>query len=898
MTSPETRIFELFPRAEIEQTIPSCFERRARLHAQRLAVKTATHQWTYDHLNREANRIAHAILARDQTGRTPVVVLLEQGALPIAALLGVWKAGKIAVPLDPSTPLSRLSQLAAEASPTCVVTNERHRDTAHRLIEDKGVVVSLDALDGDLPEHSPSVDGAPEDPAMILYTSGSTGRPKGTVCDHRVWIHNARNYINTFQVGPEDRITLFALATSQAIKNIFLGMLSGACLFPHDARQHGTDEVVSLLSRERITITVMGASLFRALSDALEGSAAGLSALRMIRLGSETVQASDLELYRRHFPPQCRLVNGLASGEMQTIRFFSIDHETRVSGSIVPVGYPMEDKTVLLLDDTGQEVAPGEVGEIVVESRFLGLEYWRRPDLTAAVFRPAVTPGGPRRYYSGDLGRLEPDGALVCLGRKNARVKIRGHGVDLIEIEAALRGLPPVKEAVVVARAGRMGYAQLVAYVVPIALPGPTNGALRQALQDSLPDYMIPSTFVVLGSLPRTTSGKTDHQALPEPGRPYRDPHRPPTPPSTPVEAAVAKIWSSVMKLEAIDVHDHFYDLGGESLQAMRIMAGVRKAFSVDIDLQSLLEAPTIAEMAEVVERRLAARANPNERPMSHDDVTRDSDHLVEVQPGQGRRPVFFIPGGVGGEGEFFLHARLARRVGPEFPFYWLKARSAVGRRASAATVEEIAADYVREIRTRQGHGPYIVVGDCGGGVIAYEVAQQLHAAGEKLALLLFLDTIRPDDASALRGILGGFPRWTYHREALRQLTRGEQLSYLWGLASRVLRVWAGALWHGGIRATYARARYRYRPSHYPGKLTLLLSEDLARVGRSLGWEEVVGGGIEVHRLRGNHVTYIRRYVDSTAETLRGCLEQATHASSDGRATREPSVANVRASGD
>ena len=139
----------------------------------------------------------------------------------------------------------------------------------------------------------------------------------------------------------------------------------------------------------------------------------------------------------------------------------------------------------------------------------------------------------------------------------------------------------------VVAREGRMGYAQLVAYVVPMALPGPTNGAFRQALQESLPDYMIPSTFVVLGSLPRTTSGKTDHQALPEPGRPYRDPHRPPTPPSTPVESAIAKIWSSVMKLEAVDVHDHFYDLGGESLQAMRIMAGVRKAFSVDIDLQS-----------------------------------------------------------------------------------------------------------------------------------------------------------------------------------------------------------------------------------------------------------------------------------------------------------------------
>ena len=252
---------------------------------------------------------------------------------------------------------------------------------------------------------------------MILYTSGSTGRPKGTVCDHRVWIHNARNYINMFQVGPEDRHPVRARHVPGGQEHL-PGHAQRSLSFPHDARQHGTDEVVSLLSRERITITVMGASLFRALSDALEGSAAGLSALRMIRLGSETVQASDLELYRRHFPPQCRLVNGLASGEMQTIRFFSIDHETRVAGSIVPVGYPMEDKTVLLLDDSGQEVAPGEVGEIVVESRSPGLRVLAssRPD---------------RRRFSacGDTGRA-PSLLLRRSGSPGARRRARVPGAE------------------------------------------------------------------------------------------------------------------------------------------------------------------------------------------------------------------------------------------------------------------------------------------------------------------------------------------------------------------------------------------------------------------------------------------------------------------------------------
>jgi amino acid adenylation domain-containing protein len=589
--------FVPFLREDIEQSIPARFEQMVRRYPDRLAIKTSQHNWTYDILNREANRLAQALVGHIGGGRSAVVILLEQSAPLIAAYLGAMKAGKLAVVLDPSQPSSRLAEFMEETEPTCVVTNADQLNLAVELAGPTCPVIRLDQLPADLSDSAPDTPSAPADLAMILYTSGSTGRPKGVIGDHRSWIHNASSYANTFYISCEDRVTLLSLGTSQAVKNICMALLNGAALFPFEVRQRGLAEFLALLEREKITITVMGASLFRSLADVLP-KPEHLTNLRLIRLGSEPVQKTDLDLYKKHFPCHCLLVNGLASGETQTIRFYCMDHKSEISADILPVGYPVEDKTILLLDDNGKEVEFGQVGEIVVKSEYLAPGYWRNPELTDAVFRPSETPGGARLYFTGDLGRMDQDGCLTCLGRKNARVKIRGYGVDLIEVEIALTNLDPVKEAVVMAHQNNAGYAYLVAYIVPVILPGPTNNALRQALSETLPDYMIPTTFVILGALPRTTSGKIDRQALPAPGRPYRDLSRPLTLPRNQTETTIAKIWGEVLGHETVDVHDHFYDLGGESLQALRIMAKIRQTFKVDVDIQSLIDAPTVAEMA------------------------------------------------------------------------------------------------------------------------------------------------------------------------------------------------------------------------------------------------------------------------------------------------------------
>ena len=620
-------VFVPFLRADIEQSIPARFEQMVRRYPDRLALKTSQHDWTYDVLNREANRLAHALLGLIGAGRSAVVILIEQSAPLIAAYLGAMKAGKIAVVLDPSQPSSRLAEFMKETQPTCVVTNADQFAQAAELAGSTCPVVRTDQLSPDLSDTDPQNPCAPDDPAMILYTSGSTGRPKGVIADHRTWIHNARNYANAFYISCEDRVTLLSLGTSQAVKNICMALLNGAALFPFEVRQKGLDEFLTLLEREKITITVMGASLFRSLADVLP-KPEHLTHLRLIRLGSEPVQKSDLELYKKHFPSHCLLVNGLASGETATTRFYCMDHSSEISANILPVGYPVEGKTILLLGDNGKEVESGQVGEIVVKSEYLAPGYWRNPELTDAVFRSGET--GARLYFTGDLGRMDGEECLTCLGRKNARVKIRGYGVDLIEVEIAITNLEPVKEAVVMAHQNSAGYAYLVAYIVPVNFPGPSNQALRQALSEALPDYMIPTTFVILSALPRTTSGKIDRQALPAPGRPYRDLNRPLTLPRNPTETTIAQIWGEVLGHETVDVHDHFYDLGGESLQALRIMAKIRRTFSIDADLQSLIDAPTVAEMALQVTKLMEAgtEAQPPVTPNANKSESDRNDSI------------------------------------------------------------------------------------------------------------------------------------------------------------------------------------------------------------------------------------------------------------------------------
>ena len=595
-----------FPHEAVGRSVPARFESIVRFYPRRLAVKTQGQHCTYEELNRTANQIAHAILAACGAGVSAIALLLEQSVPAIAAMLGVLKAGKFYVPLNPALPPTRLAAMLEDVSPSLLVTDNEHLALARELTDRPVRVLNIATLDPGLALENPDLEVPPETLAEVLYTSGSTGRPKGVMHNHQNILHHCMRVTNYLHIGPEDRIALFAsLSTGQARSTMYRALLNGAALYPRYIKAEGLADLAAWLIEEEITFYYSSATIFRAFVDTLTGKEA-FTKLRLIRVGDESVAPTDVEHYKAHFPSGCLLINTLSSTETGTIRMFLMDQETPLEGNTVPVGYAVEGMEVLLLDEHGAAVGFNEPGEIVVKSRYLSPGYWRQPDLTAAAFQPDPEGGDARLYRTGDLGSRRPDDCLVHLGRQDFQVKIRGHRIEMAEVEQALRGHPGLKDAVVTTQPLSTGTPQLVAYVVPAQAPGPTAKELQDLVRQALPDYMVPAAFVSLAELPLTASGKVDRQRLPapEPLRPQLT--GPYVPPNSPVEVELARLWTAILGVAQVGIHDDFLELGGDSLLAMRLVVRVQETFPTSVSSRALLQASTVADMAVAITQRLA----------------------------------------------------------------------------------------------------------------------------------------------------------------------------------------------------------------------------------------------------------------------------------------------------
>jgi acyl-coenzyme A synthetase/AMP-(fatty) acid ligase/acyl carrier protein len=362
--------------------------------------------------------------------------------------------------------------------------------------------------------------------------------------------------------------------------------------------------LLNLLIEDEITVYHSVTTLFRYLANTLTG-VEKFPKLRLIILGGEPVLRREVTLYEKYFSSDCLLSTGLGSTETGTARVFLIDKKTEVNSNMMPpLGYEVEDKDILLLDDAGAEVDLGDIGEIAVKSRYLALGYWQNPTLTQAAFVPEPAGGSERIYRTGDLGRLLPDGCLVHLGRKDFQVKIRGYRIELAEIEMALIDTGTLKEAIVLAREDSFGEKRLIAYVVPNQA-APSIQELYSFLIERLPDYMLPSTFVFLDTLPLTPGGKVDRRALPAPDKTRPDLKTTFVAPSTPVEKRLAGIWAEVLNKEPVGIHDNFFELGGNSLLATQVISRISDALSVALPRRSLFETPTLAGLADQITQQL-----------------------------------------------------------------------------------------------------------------------------------------------------------------------------------------------------------------------------------------------------------------------------------------------------
>ena len=590
---------------------PATIGSRLATIADRLAGKTALTegetQVSFGELDAAASAIARRVVVagRDRSG---FVGLLYENKVPaVKAIFGAARSGRAYVPLDAGDPDERLRFVLKDSEPVALLTETSLLQRARALASSSCAVIDLTALESD-DEATVLPRVTSDTPAYMFYTSGSTGQPKGVVQTHRNLLFFADAYSKTLRIDAADRLTfLFSLSFGAANMDIFGGLLSGATLYGYDIRLDGVPPLADWLDRERITVFHAVPTVFRELFASLAPDRK-FAHLRAIDLGGEALFDSDVELFRRHTVDGCIFVNHLAATEAHVIAQHVIEHrDPRPSTGILPAGRSPEGLRVLIQRDDGTAADTNEVGAIVVSSPHVSPGYWRRPELNATAFSadPLVT--GWRRYFTGDLGRIDAEGNLHFLGRRDSRVKIRGHTVELTEVEAALSACPGVTKAAVLVLNGERQSAldRLVAYLA--VSPGAERNSVlvRRRLAQQLPSYMLPSAFLFVDALPLTASGKIDRKALAAMElRTETSQTRGFEPPADDLERAIAGIFQQMLKHAPIGRGDDFFLLGGDSLSVVELQTRLRDTFGVT--LVSLHEASTVAGVAAEIRRNRA----------------------------------------------------------------------------------------------------------------------------------------------------------------------------------------------------------------------------------------------------------------------------------------------------
>jgi amino acid adenylation domain-containing protein len=700
----------------------------------------------------------------------------------------------------------------------------------------------------------------PEHPAYVIYTSGSTGRPKGVVVRHGSVVNLARALRETVYAGQEGPLRVGVNASFSfdgSIKQIVqLAWGHSLHVLPQDVRLDPAT-LVDTVRRQRLDVLDCTPSQLRPLLEAGLGEEGAAPALVLV--GGEAVDADlrDAALTRRrtrfwnvYGPTECTVDTAVApfvAGAPPSRIGLPLPnvraHVVAVAGGLAPVSVP---------------------GELQVGGVGLARGYLGRADLTAERFVPDPWSGdsGGRLYRTGDLVRWLPDGSLDFLGRLDNQVKVRGFRIELGEIEAALSALPGVREAVAVVREDTPGDPRLVAYVTGTSADTADAAdagvdALRRQLRERLPEFMIPAAFVPLPELPLTASGKVDRKALPKPDRG-------PSPgfvaPRTAVEEVLAEIWEELLGIERAGVHDNFFELGGHSLLAVLLMARIEKRLGTALPLATLFAAPTLESLAAALSQSGGqARRSP----------------LVAIKPAGDLAP-FFCVHPVGGN--VFCYLDLARHLAPEQPFYALQ--SPGPGEGLPASIEEMAARYLRELRRIQPAGPYRLGGWSMGGLVAFEMARQLEAEGQGVDLVALIDTLPPAVAPGLapateEELVAWFAtdlaRLLGHEagispEELRPLSAEEKLGYVTQLAhaTGLLPEDFGPTQIAPLFATFAanlQASRSFVRRPYRGSVTLYLSEQtLSAYSPELaGWSRLALGGTETSTLPGDHYSLLRR---------------------------------------
>jgi amino acid adenylation domain-containing protein len=842
--------------------IHTLVERRAERDPQSIAITCGTETLSFGELDARANRLAHYLVQRGAGPGAVIGIHLDRSFDMVVSIAAILKTGSAYVPLDPAFPASRLEFMAEDANIAAVITTS----ALTASIKTKAPAILFDqeraAIDC-LPASALGRAVDAESLAYVLYTSGSTGKPKGVQVQHRSVVNLLCAIQAHVQLKPGDALlAVTTLSFDIAGLELLLPLMTGSRIVLASQTEASDPMALrDLLQRTQPVLMQATPSTWRMLIDAGWNGSKSLKILvggeKVTREVADALLDRGAEVWNVYGPTETTIWSTICRLEKD--------------GQPVTIGRPLANTSLFVLDANRRLLPQGISGELYIGGDGVALGYLNRPELTAERFVPNPF-GTGRLYRTGDIVRYQPDGRLEILGRNDAQVKVRGFRIELGDVEEALAACPQVRAAAVVVRTAASGESVLAGYFVPDPSAQTNVSEIRSQLAKRLPEYMVPTFLVPMKALPLTLNGKIDRKALPVPDVEVA-PDAAPEPVKDRLEATLIGIWEAVLGVRPIGRTQNFFDLGGHSVLAAKAFARMERTLGTALPLATLFQAPTVEKLAQVIR-------NSNWKPLW--------SSLVAIRP-EGTKPPFFFVHPIGGNVLTFVG--FCGHFGPDRPIYGLQARGLDGEEAPHTLITEMAQDYIRGMRSVQPEGPYFIGGFSAGGVVAFEMAHQLRAAGQHVAVLALLDT----DVSGMQTAEGPIEvrlrRWVrIVKMNLRYASKMRLPEFLSRKSSNFrmrrkvffcairerlgLEVQPAKL---SAEEAFLLAIRRYSPKPYPGSATLFRSGDGSDDPEpKMGWERLIEGHLDIQQVSGDHDTILQEpHIRMLARLLEDCLEAA-----------------------